>query len=229
MHRPRVVGLVVALLMVGVLLGQANAGLLYSTTVANWLQSGFIAGDKQFSKLGSWQVTGSGDAQPADQIKVNVSNSDSDPNLYYVDYVGGFDTVGTEDLDVNWDYSVTTAGPWIKDVSMALMDWSSPGTGRIVWSENVWAGTDTTGTYLGDMSVSDDVPPGIFSKELTFAPVSTVYVRKNLRLTSSGDASNYAHLSGMRQDFSQIPEASTCLLFGLGLAGMGLIRRFRKR
>jgi len=229
MHRSRVVGAVVALLVVGVLLGQANAGLLYSTTVANWLQSGFTVGDKQFSKLGGWQTTGNAVPPLTNNITVNFSTSDSNPNLYYVDYVGAFDAVGTQTLDVNWDYSVTTAGPWIKDASMALMNWDSPGTGRIVWSENVWAGTDTTGTYLGQMSITDDVPPGVFSKELTFAPVSSVYVRKNLALSSSGDSSNYAHLSGMRQDFSQVPEASTCLLFGLGLAGMGLIRRFRKR
>jgi hypothetical protein len=221
--------MVVALLLVGVLLGQANAGLLYTTTVAQWLQSGFTAGDKQFSKLGSWNVTGNALPPANDQITVQISTPDSNPYLYYVDYIGSFDTVGTQGLDVNWDYSVTTAGPWIKDCSMALMNWSSPGTGRIVWSENVWAGTDTTGPYLGEMSVTDDVPPGVFSKELTFAPVSSVYVRKNLSLNSTGDSSNYAHLSGMRQDFSQVPEASTCLLFGLGLAGMGLIRRFRKR
>ncbi|ADE15791.1 protein of unknown function DUF1555 [Nitrosococcus halophilus Nc 4] len=90
---------------------------------------------------------------------------------------------------------------------------------------------DGSGNLIGTKSVvADNLPPVFFdlSGSSTFGPQSLISVEKTI-LISGDDPGDMVSLDGFTQRFSQVPEPTTLTLLGIGLAGLGVVKRRRIR
>jgi len=221
MIRRRMVGLLVGLLVVGVMLAPASASVT-KTLGALFGGETLELGDKIFDNWSYNGAIGTGYVMDPDIAKVTLSTSGSD---YCLDYQWDVGVEAGEIVDVLWSYDVRTlsGAPLIEDMSIALTGYGVSVTpARIQLSETL---TELgTGNLLAAALVTENNPTYATSWN---PPVAGVHVVKNLGMAGLG--STEAHVSNFQQCFSQVPEASSFALFGLGLAGLGLFRRFRKR
>lgn len=238
MSRRQVVSWLVGLLLVGVMLPPASAGFIEEfpdyVTMAYLIGGGSITvGDKIFE---DWEYDASsyippgGSVQnpPPEAIKVHYGMK---PNGdVCLQYRGGFSVIGGGVLDAFWTYKVRTlsGAPLIHDWSMSLIAFGVSEGGSILWSETLY-GSPPPQDLITSGAVSHIFPYNTF-KEVLDDSYSQIWVVKNLSLSSvGGNPGSSAHVSAMDQTWSQVPEASSFALFGLGVVGMGLFRRFRKR
>jgi len=226
MIRRRMVGWLVGLLVVGVMLAPATANSIGPTynNMANLLGgASLIIDDKIFENWGDWSVIGNTSLLP-DPTQIWVEASLKSPYVVALTYQGIFSSGPNETLDVVWSYDVKTATnlPKIEDMSVTLTGFGiTAGPAKIQLSETL---TEIgSGNLLAAALVTENAPAYATAWN---PPVAGVHVVKNLAVV--GLAGTTAHISAFEQTFSQVPEASTFALFGLGLAGMGLFRR-RKR
>jgi len=132
--------------------------------------------------------------------------------------------------DVLWGYTISTVSgaPLIHDWSMSLLAFGASGgpNASVVWSETLY-GSPPPNNLITSAAVSHVKPWNTFS-EVLGQPYSKIWVVKDLAVYSDTPNST-AHVSLLEQRWSQVPEASSYALFGLGFVGLGLFRRFRKR
>lgn len=231
---------VVALFVVAGMLSPTSAGILGDSqdyTMDQLLQPGMevTVGDKIF---GDWryQATGSGLIPPTDEIIISFGFDDASQvaKLGY-QVVAHADSPG-QTVDLLWIYTVRTASglPEIKDVGVNLIGSGTypvnvPGAPSVTIIERIYDGDSTADPQIAALSASDVDPVDYVDWEGTYGPVSEITVFKNLLLNAGDSEGAWAHISYMEQEISQVPEASSFALFGLGLVGLGLCRRFRRR
>jgi len=106
------------------------------------------------------------------------------------------------------------------------------GTGQVSVAETYCAGDTfadlcahgTEGTLLTILNSSTS----ILTASATFSPVSVVDVVKDITLLGGSNGSA-ALVSGVQNQFSEVPEPGSLVLFGSGIAGLaGVLRRFVK-
>lgn len=230
----------VALFIVVGLIAPANAGLVLgiseSTTLDKLLEPGasLQVGDKIFE---NWQyrVIKEGDPTiiPAGSIDI-LFDYDEVAKIVSIGYHVGYKADAGEKVDALWTYTVRTesGAPLIKDVSANLIAGIAdppgvPGGPEVSLVERIYEGADDTGAVLATIGVSDTDP---YERKEWSPGVSQIYVFKNLLLDGGNIDGGFAHVSWLDQEVSQVPEASSFALFGLGLIGLGLGgRRFRRR
>jgi hypothetical protein len=154
--------------------------------------------------------------------------------------VTGDDWYATIDFQFGFRVSVLDPLLRIKDNSLgdfnAFLGYSPDGLNDngsyILESIGTAPGLDDLGIKDVEFSVLDDATTSDLTDSAAFDPQSEIWVTKNLFVWAT-DATDQAGIQGFSQRFSQvaaIPEPSTWLLMGLGLAGLfGGSRRMRAR
>jgi len=218
-------------LILGISLVPSSAGTI---TLDQLLTPGasLQVGDKIFADW-KYDPKGSGDhyVPSADEITIDYSLlPNGEIQLSYITASGKQFSVGSQggtgSLDARWEYTVRTVSgkPWIHDWAMALKDYTVQNGGTIMWSETLYA-SQPPAPAIAQGAVSHTTPTLYMVLD---QPYSKIWVRKDLALYAQ-QAGDKAELSKLEQRWSQVPEASSFALFGLGFVGLGLFRRFRKR
>ena len=242
------------LLTLGGLLLALSAGGAQAIPLSDLLAGQSItAGDKVFDQWRLISETNSDflappiDASGIDVQPLNDGGMDPGPGLLFTISNGAFDVTGDgiyAFIDYMIGFRVTApAGIGIKDNSLQITNGFVTNSGDNGMYIQEFAGTapnlvdDPGNTSLPDLSVTSTefswLDPGPAFSDLTdsatFAPTNSIYVSKDILVWAS-DVNETASLTGFEQRFSQtpIPEPSTVLLLGAGIAGLGLSRRKRR-
>jgi hypothetical protein len=220
-----------------------------AVSLSNLFNGGSItAGDKLFDSwsLGFYDSSDGRTFNPAniDVTALNDGGMSPGPGLNFAISNSELNVTGDGvyayvDLKFGFRASVLDPALMIKDNSLSI--------GAFLFGENLLTSTDlgvymreTIGTAagLGDLGTKEvefsdlgGVMTSITSDSAAFAPQSEIWVTKNI-LVWSVDPTDTAGLFSIDQRFSQtdavVPEPSTLLLVGLGLAGLVTSRRAKK-
>ncbi len=197
------------------------------------LTGGCTVGDKVFT---DFNYVASGTlGLAASQVTVTPDNSNPmDPGLLFT---GSWTAANGMQSDSHLQFTVSTlsGAPLIEDASLSIGGYGTSGIGIVSVAENLCLGGTFTGWTTNCSSETTSnllvfTPNGPTYDHTTFTPVSSVDVLKDINLIAANGGANFATLSGVTQNFSQVPEPATLTLLGTGLIAIGgkLRRRMRK-
>jgi len=116
---------------------------------------------------------------------------------------------------------------FIKDIEMDITGSSATGTGGVNVGETVWDAPFPGGNIIASLSCSKQADDGgaYLVDYAEFAPLKEIWIfSKDISIT--GGTNGSAHLSGLFQFYSQIPEPATLVL--LGTAGIWIFTRKKR-
>jgi hypothetical protein len=191
-------------------------------------------GDKTFSNFIQLSYSGFGGFTPPNASFITVTPSDVDATHHGFILSGSLSASSPRAnsfLDIAFSYIVTSTSVNIKDIELTF-NASVQGTGNASISESAF--TNPGNVLVGNVSVSN--PPGGSSLQatidLTGQPYQSIRVEKDIFLSSGSDfnSGNAVQIFTITQIVSQtvVPEPSTILLLGSGLAGLVTWGRKRK-
>uniref|UniRef100_Q01QF6 PEP-CTERM protein-sorting domain-containing protein n=1 Tax=Solibacter usitatus (strain Ellin6076) TaxID=234267 RepID=Q01QF6_SOLUE len=193
------------------------------------VSSACAVGDKLFFDF-SYLPTNSGAIAPTG-AQVNIVGDISDPNEPGLVFSSSLWTVSATNplrnvyIDASISFTVATmdGAALIKDGTLSFAGTeSTTGQGHALIGETLILGGGPPSTTLGVDSIG-----GPFTSITTFSPVSFVTVSKNLQVNVSAGTTGTASIASFREGFSEMPEPVSCVLFGSGLLGLGILRRRR--
>lgn len=184
--------------------------------------------DKTFSDF-SYSTAGTNHL-PASSITVNPINTPFNPGLLF-NAPWGVQAGETQDSLLGFTVTVNPGGNLIDDLSLYMFGAGVLGTGQVSVAETYCAGdTFANGCangITGSLLTILNSGTSILTAHVTFDnPVSVVDVRKDIELLGGSNGSA-ALVSGVQNQFSEVPEPGSLMLFGSGVAGLaGVLRRY---
>lgn len=180
--------------------------------------------DKLFD---NWEITenfGSFLVDPSQIDVTPVADDPLNPGVKFTNNTGGVSIGQTSTLGIAFSVETVSGLPLIKDNSLTLDQFSlgDQGFAFVAVNESVFDGPPGSGNSLGQKTVraarQDGVPtaPDELFDELTFSPLSKVYVQAIIEVDAGGGSSASLDMFTMR--FSQVPEPASLLLGGIALA-----------
>ncbi len=182
--------------------------------------------DKTFSDF-SYSTAGT-NLMPASSITVNPITTFHNPGFLF-NAPWGVQAGQTQDSLIGFTATVNPGGALINDLSLAMFGAGILGTGQVSVVETYCLG-DTfanlcangiEGTLLNILNSNNS----ILTASVSFSPVSVVDVVKDVTLLGGPDGSA-ALVSGVQNQFSEVPEPGSLILLGSGIVGLaGVLRR----
>jgi hypothetical protein len=207
-------------------------------SLVDYLQEGFSCTieDKVFSDFAY-----DNPVQPAENGPVAVDPAsilvtpDATPLNPGLTFQGGWSSFGgqTSDIKISFTITVLPGGNAIEDASLAIAGSATVGNAAVIAAETIWLGCN--GPCENSVQLLALDLPGTnyddFYDHTTFDPVMMVTVEKDILLIGNGDGYiNFATVSIIHQNFSEVPEPATMTLLGTGLLALGAkLRRMRKQ
>jgi PEP-CTERM motif len=231
--------LTLALLVVLAGITTAFAGVCPSTTLDQYLGSGFSCGidDKTFLDFSySSSSNPGGFAIPASGVSVSPITQQGNPGFLFSApwTVSNNSGVLMEDSLIGYNVTVNSGGAPITDLTLAMVGFDAIGTGEITIDETYCLGgilPVCSGGTEGTLSLNYTSKGGATSQTVNFAGVTEVSVEKDILLTSG--TNGQAAVSGVYNQFSEgtgtTPEPSSIVLFGSGVLGLAAVLRRKLR
>jgi PEP-CTERM motif len=212
----------------------AFAGVCPSSTLDQYLGSGFSCGidDKTFFDFNYASSSNPGGfAIPASGVSVTPIATQGNPGfLFNAPWsVSNNSGILAQDSLIGYTVTVNDGGAPITDLSLAMVGFDAIGTGEITINETYCLGgilPTCNGGTEGTLSLLWTSSGGSSSKTVSFPGVTEISVEKDILLTSGTDGQ--AAVSGVYNQFSegQVPEPGSFVLFGTGVLGVaGVLRR----
>jgi hypothetical protein len=195
-------------------------------TYDNYVGTSCGIGDKTFSNFG--YSTAGTNQLPASSITVNPITTQYNPGFLF-NAPWGVQAGQTQDSLISFTVNVNPGGNDINDLSLYMLGAGVLGTGQVSVAETYCAGDTfadlcahgTEGTLLTILNSGTS----ILHASASFGPVSVVDVVKDIELLGGSNGSA-ALVSGVGNQFSEVPEPGSLVLFGSGIVGLaGMIRR----
>ena len=184
--------------------------------------------DKTFSNF-SYASSASGGAAliPPSGVAVVPITTPHNPGFLFT---SGFGVISNQTQDEFFGFTVrvNSGGNAIDDITLLQLGSGFTGTGSASIAETVCLGDTFAdgclhGTIASLLTVDNSTLVKL-SDHITFAPVRVIDVVKDLELF--GGPSGSAFVSGVENQFSEVPEPSTLLMLGTGIVGLtGILRR----
>jgi hypothetical protein len=197
-------------------------------TYDNYLGPNYSCGidDKTFLNF-SYSTAGT-DHMPATSITVNPITTQYNPGFLF-NAPWGVGAGHTQGSLIGFTVSVNQGGNSIIDLSLQMFGAGFIGTGQVSVAETYCAGdTFADGCAHGQKGTLSTILNSNTSKlydHVTFSGVRIVDVEKDIQLLGGSDGSA-SLLSGVQNQFSEVPEPGSMLLVGTGALGFaGVLRR----
>jgi hypothetical protein len=186
--------------------------------------------DKTFSDF--FYSTAGTNHMPASSITVNPINAPNNPGLLF-NAPWGVQSGETQQSLFEFTVNVNPGGNLIDDLSLYMFGAGVIGNGQVSVAETYCAGdtfangcaNGVTGTLLTILNGSTS----LLTAHVDFDnPVDVVDVVKSVQLLGGSNGSA-AVLGGVQNQFSEVPEPGSLMLFGSGIAGLaGVLRRYAR-
>ncbi len=190
-----------------------------------------IFGDKMLSEIDVFGFgVGGAIAPTADSLYVQ-GGQDSITGNYGLWFLLSWDAGSGQIINATLNFKISILPGYdnyfIKDVVMDITGSSATGTGGVYVGETVWDAPFPGGNIIASLSCSKQANDG--GADLVdyaeFTPVKEIWIfSKDISIT--GGTNGSAHLSGLFQFYSQIPEPATLVL--LGTAGIWIFTRKKR-
>jgi hypothetical protein len=196
------------------------------------LQDGtLIFGDKKLSEIEVYGI-GTGGALAPDACSMLVQGGqDTTTGNYGLWFLLSWNAFSGQTVNATLNFAISVLPGYdecINDVQLDITGVSATGTGGVNVGETVWNAPFPDGEIIASLSCSKDASDGgaHLVDSATFAPLKEIWVfSKDVSITGGTDGS--AHLSGLFQFYSQVPEPATITL--VGLASVIMLRKRHRR
>jgi len=195
-------------------------------TYDNYVGTSCGIGDKTF--LNFAYLTEGTNTMPSSSITSNPINTPFNPGFLF-NAPWGARAGETQGSLLSYTVQVNQGGNAISDLSLYMFGAATLGTGQVSVAETYCAG-DTfadmcaNGT-LGELLTILNSNTSILHASASFDPVNIVDVSVNVVALGGGDNS-FAVVSGVQNQFSEVPEPGSMLLMSTGALGLaGILRR----